>query len=86
MTTDDIAASAPQINLKEMGSPQAKAKQSVIGSLINRLRSIIRIWAVRDRDRQELLNLLDQDHRTAADMGSTTYDLKTWAQKPFWRP
>lgn len=88
MKTDTIAASAPRTILREMGSPKAteKARQGLSRSLINRLRSIIRIWAQRHRNRQELLNLLDQDRRFARDMGSTEHELRAWAQKPFWLP
>ena len=86
-----IAASAPRTILREMGSPNAteEARQGFSRSLINRLnrlRSIIRIWAQRHRNRQDLLNLLDQDHRIARDMGSTEHELRAWAQKPFWLP
>ena len=87
---EDIAASPPQTILREVASPKAteKANQGFDRSLIliKRLRSVIRIWAERHRDRQELLNLMDQDHRIARDMGSTDQDLRSWAQKPFWRP
>jgi hypothetical protein len=48
--------------------------------------SQIRVWARRYRERQELLELLATDHRTAADMRATEVDLKSWANKPFWRP
>ena len=74
--------------LKEMASPQVteEAKQGLRGSLIGCLRSTIRIWAQRRRNRQDLLNLLDQDHRTAGDMGTTTQELEAWAKKPFWLP
>ena len=88
MTTADIAASAPRTILREMGSPKAteEVTQGSRGSLINRLRSVVRIWAQRHRNRQDLLNLLDQDHRTARDMGTTERELRAWAQKPFWLP
>ena len=84
----DIAASAPRTILREMASPKAteKANLGFDRSLIKRLRSVIRTWAKRHRDRQELLNLLEQDHRIARDMGSTDQDLRARAQKPFWRP
>ena len=84
---EDIAASAPRTILGEMASPKEteKANQGFDRSLIKRLRSVIRTWAKRRRDRQELLNLLEQDHRIARDMGSTDHDLRAWAQKPFWR-
>jgi hypothetical protein len=49
-------------------------------------RSVIRMWALRHRDRQDVLNLLAQDHRAAADMGTTPEELRTWAQKPFSLP
>jgi hypothetical protein len=51
-----------------------------------RLNNLIRAWAKRHRARRELLDLLAQDHRTAADMRSTEEDLKDWARRPFWRP
>jgi uncharacterized protein YjiS (DUF1127 family) len=83
MKTDDVAASAPQTILREMGSCKATA-QGFSRSVTNRLRSIIRIWAQRHRNRQDLLDLLDR--RTAGDMGSSEHELKAWAQKPFWLP
>ena len=84
---EDIAASAARTILRDMASPKTeKANQGFDRSLIKRLRSVIRTWAKRHRDRQELLNLLEQDHRIARDMGSTDQDLRAWAQKPFWRP
>jgi len=85
---EDTTASAPRTILREMASPKAteKANLGFDRSLIKRLRSVIRTWAKRHRDRQELLNLLEQDHRIARDMGSTDQDLRAWAQKPFWRP
>jgi uncharacterized protein YjiS (DUF1127 family) len=85
---EDIAASAPRTILREMASPTAteKANQGFDRSLIKRLRSIIRIWAERHRDRQELLNLMDQDHRIARDIGTTDQELRAWARKPFWIP
>ena len=85
---EDSAAAAPGTILREMASPRAaeKANQGFDRSLIRRLRSVIRTWAKRHRDRQELLNLLEQDHRIARDMGSTDHDLRAWAQKPFWIP
>jgi uncharacterized protein YjiS (DUF1127 family) len=88
MTTKDIATSAPQIILKEMQSPGVteEAKQGLGGSLIGRLRSTIQTWAQRRRDRQELLDTLDQDHRIARDIGTTTQELEAWAKKPFWLP
>jgi uncharacterized protein YjiS (DUF1127 family) len=88
MTTDDIAASAPGSILTESGSPTViqKVKPLLKGSPIGRLRSIIRIWVARHRDRQELLNLLDQDHRIAQDMGTTEHELRAWIRKPFWLP
>ena len=54
--------------------------------VVGRCRNVIRIWLKRHRDRQDALNYLAQDHRAAADMGTTPGDLKTWAQKPFWLP
>ena len=85
---EDIAASASQAILREMASPNAaeKASQGFGRSLIKRFRSLIRVWAKRHRDRQELLTLLDQDHRIAQDMGKTEHELRVWAQKPFWIP
>ena len=86
MAIDDVAAFAPRTILREMASPKAteKAGQGFGRSLINRFRSIIRIWVERHRDRQELLNLLDKDHRIARDMRTTTQELEDWANKPFW--
>ena len=88
MKTDVIAVCAPRTILRGMGSPKAteRTRQGFSRSLINRLRSIIRIWAQRHRNRQDLLNLLDQDHRIARDMGTTEEELRAWAQKPFWLP
>lgn len=56
------------------------------GKLAKRSASIFGTWAQRHRDRQQVLDLLAQDHRTAADMGTTEEDLKAEAHKPFWRP
>ena len=83
--TTNIAASAPRTILREMGAT-GEVTQGSRSSLINRLRSVIRIWAQRHRNRQDLLNLLDRDYRTAPDMGTTEQELKAWAQKPFWMP
>lgn len=85
---EDIAASAPRTILRETASRKAteKANQGFDRSLIKRLRSVIRTWAKRHRDRQELLNLLKQDHRIARDMGTTEQELRAWAEKPFWLP
>jgi hypothetical protein len=55
-------------------------------SLAARLNSLIRAWAKRHRDRRELLYLLAEEHRIAADLRSTEEELKAWAHKPFWRP
>jgi uncharacterized protein YjiS (DUF1127 family) len=86
MATEDIAPFAPEAILGETSSPKRAAASRRIygGNLIERARSVIRIWVERQRDRQELLNLLDQDHRIARDMGTTDQELKAWAQKPFW--
>jgi uncharacterized protein YjiS (DUF1127 family) len=88
MTTKDIATSAPQIILKKMQSPGVteEAKQGLRGSPIGRLRSTIQTWAQHRRDRQELLDALDQDHRIAGDIGTTTQELEAWAKEPFWLP
>jgi uncharacterized protein YjiS (DUF1127 family) len=50
------------------------------------LRILIRTWAERGRERQQLLDFLANDHRAAADIGSTYPDAEEWAQRPFWRP
>ena len=88
MATDDIAPFAPQAILRETSSPKttAASRRVFAGNLIERARSVIRIWAERHRDRQELLNLLDKDHRIARDMRTTTQELEAWANKPFWLP
>jgi uncharacterized protein YjiS (DUF1127 family) len=88
VTTKDIAACAPRIILKELQSPGVteQAKEGLRDNLIGRLRSTIRIWAQRRRHRQELVDALDQDHRLARDLGTTTEELEAWAKKPFWLP
>jgi uncharacterized protein YjiS (DUF1127 family) len=53
---------------------------------VRSLRGLFRKWAKRRRDRLELLDYLAQDHRSAADMGTTRADADYWAQQPFWRP
>ena len=80
MSIDDVAAFAPRTILREMASPKATEKAS------QGFGRIIRIWVERHRDRQELLNLLDKDHRIARDMRTTTQELEAWANKPFWLP
>lgn len=86
--TDDIAASEFGSILTESGSPTVieKVKPLFRGRPTGRLRSIVRIWVTRHLDRQELLNLLDQDQRIAQDMGTTEHELRAWARKHFWRP
>jgi hypothetical protein len=88
MATDDIAPFAPQAILREASSSKTTgaSRRVFAGNLIERARSVIRIWAERHRDRQELLNLLDKDHRIARDMRTTTQELEAWANKPFWLP
>jgi hypothetical protein len=70
----------PRTILREMASPKATEKAS------QGFARIIRIWVERHRDRQELLNLLDKDHRIARDMRTTTQELMAWANKSFWLP
>jgi uncharacterized protein (TIGR00730 family) len=82
------------VNYVEHSSPGAF--QGLVNSLIairkfservvGRSQNVIRMWVVRHRDRQELLTLLAQDHRIAADVGKTEQELKAWAHKPFWLP
>ena len=47
---------------------------------------LIRTWTERGRERQQLLDFLANDHRAAADLGTTYPDAVEWAQRPFWRP
>ena len=51
-----------------------------------RLLNLVRTWFKRRRSRRELLNYIAQDHRAAADMGTTRTDAEDWARRPFWRP
>ncbi len=46
----------------------------------------VKIWARRQKHRQELLDYLAIDHRAAADMGMSGTDTLDWAKRPFWRP
>jgi uncharacterized protein YjiS (DUF1127 family) len=50
------------------------------------LLALMRTWLKRHQSRQELLNYIAQDHRAAADMGSTRAKAEDWARRPFWRP
>jgi uncharacterized protein YjiS (DUF1127 family) len=50
------------------------------------LLALIRTWLKRHQSRQELLNYIAQDHRAAADMGTTRAEAEDWARRPFWRP
>ncbi len=45
---------------------------------------VIRTWARRQRQRQELLDYMAVDHRAAADIGLTDNDARDWAGRPFW--
>jgi hypothetical protein len=79
-TVDYFVRSAPSVFQRFLSV--ARYGRRVAGRCL----TVIRIWAKRHRDRQDILNLLAQDHRAAADMGTTSENLKTWAQKPFWLP
>ena len=50
------------------------------------LLALVRTWLKRHQSRQELLNYIAQDHRAAADMGTTRAEAEDWARRPFWRP
>ena len=50
------------------------------------LLALVWTWWKRHQSRQELLNYIAQDHRAAADMGTTRADAEDWARRPFWRP
>ena len=50
------------------------------------LLALVRTWLKRHQSRQELLDYIAQDHRAAADMGTTRADAEDWARRPFWRP
>lgn len=82
----ETAASAARKTVALFLSLVRTLAQSYCDRNEKRARSAIRTWAKRHRDRQELLNLLDQDHRIARDMGATDHELRAWAQKPFWLP
>ena len=87
MTTDDIAPYSPKAFLQIMIWPKgAVASDRSFGrNIVDQFRRVIRVWAERDRDRRQLLDLLKSDHRMAGDMGTTTQELEDWARKPFWR-
>lgn len=53
---------------------------------VPRLLNLVRTWLKRHRSRRELLNYIAQDHRAAADMGTTRTEAEGWARQPFWRP
>lgn len=88
MTSDDIIHPRLEAFLGEAAlvSPTKEPKRHIISGLIARLRSTIRVWKTRHRDRQALLAVLNEDCRIPADMGTTKEKLMTWAQKPFWSP
>jgi len=87
MTSEDISRLEPfRGEETALVSSTKKPKRHIIGSLIGRFQSTIRVWMTRQRDRQALLNVLDEDHRIAADLGTTEEKLRAWAQKPFWSP
>ena len=50
------------------------------------LLALVQTWWKRHQSRQELLNYIAQDHRAAADMGTTRAEAEDWARRPFWRP
>jgi uncharacterized protein YjiS (DUF1127 family) len=88
VTSEDISRPRlePFLGEAALVSSTKKPKRHIISDLIGRLQSTIRMWMTRHRDRQALLNVLDEDHRIAADLGTTEEKLRTWAQKPFWSP
>lgn len=88
MTSEDISRPhlEPLFGETALVSSTKRSKRHIVGSLVGRLQSAIRMWMTRHRDRQALLNVLDEDHRIAADLGTTKEELRTWAQKPFWSP
>ncbi|MFY9827735.1 MAG: hypothetical protein WAK69_03800 [Rhodoplanes sp.] len=59
-----------------------RVQASAIG---RRACDLVRTWAKRADKRRELIDYVAQDHRAAADMGTTGADAKFWAQRPFWR-
>jgi uncharacterized protein YjiS (DUF1127 family) len=88
MAADDIAPYSPKAFLQiSIWLEEAVASGGSFGrNIVDQFRHVIRIWAERDRDRRQLLDLLESDHRTAGDMGTTAQELEDWARKPFWRP
>ena len=50
------------------------------------LLALVRTWLKRHQSRQELLDYIAQDHRAAADMGTTRAEAQDWARRPFWLP
>ena len=50
-----------------------------------RVMDLARRCRERRRQRQELLDFMEHDHRAAADIGMTSYDARKWAERPFWR-
>jgi uncharacterized protein YjiS (DUF1127 family) len=88
MTSEDISHLhlEPFLGEAALVSLAKKSKRHIVSNLIDSLQSTIRMWMTRHRDRQALLNVLDEDHRIAADLGTTKEELRTWAQKPFWSP
>lgn len=81
---DDLAPSPPE-GLRGLRSCR-KTTIDVTARLTTRFNGLIRAWVKRRRERQELVDLLAEDHRIAGDMRSTEEELKTWARRPFWRP
>jgi len=45
----------------------------------------VRDCYARWRQRRELLDYMDIDHRAAADMGVAGSDARDWARRPFWQ-
>jgi uncharacterized protein YjiS (DUF1127 family) len=71
--------------LRKIGASAQRWLDAAAG-LVGNLPGLIKTWAERRRARLELLAYLAQDHRAAADMGTTRADADDWAQRPFWRP
>ncbi len=54
-------------------------------AFLQRAIDTMRVWRIRRREREELLNYLAMDHRAGTDIGMDRSFAREWAERPFWR-
>jgi uncharacterized protein YjiS (DUF1127 family) len=89
-TRGSVAASADEAAVtrlpRDVGVWALPSIKSVAVQAPRLVLALVRTWWKRHQSRQELLDYIAQDHRAAADMGTTRAEAEDWARRPFWRP